>query len=142
MNKDLKQKNEFVLALREELKSLYGTRAHYTYGEGDFEAVKKGNGYSLVRRDANQQKDISGFEFSKDLCQRLPCNEQDLLRHVHAFASGQQGIESVLEKDHLQIKIGNKEYSVMTYIDAGYAGPIKLYFIEYPTLSFLTKKVA
>ena len=134
MPTELNQKNEFVLTLREHLKSRYRTKHQYTCGEGEFEGQKVGNAYCLVRRDPNKPKDISGFYFRKDLCSWAPQNTSDVLKDVHDFSQRDKNIESILgeEGKNLTIKFGNTKYLVTSYIDGGYAGEISVHFIKLP----------
>jgi hypothetical protein len=133
---DLTKKNEFVLALRDHLQSIYSTEHNYTFGEGDFEGKKIGEGYSLVRRDAKKPKDISGFVFRKDLCAWAPQNESDIIKDVHKFFEKYKNLESVIEEDgkRLSIKFGSTDYIVHTHIDGGYAGEISVYLVNIPFL--------
>jgi len=134
MPKELDRKNEFVLALREYLKSKYHTEHHYTCGERDFEGQKIGGAYYLVRRDSNKPKDISGFYFRKDLCFWEPQNASEVLKDVHDFCHREKNLESVLGKEgkNLTIKFGDNEYLVTSYIDVGYAGEISVSFMKLP----------
>ena len=138
----LNQKNKFVLALREYLKSRYKTEYHYTCGEGDFDGQKAGNAYGLVRRDLNKSRDIRGFCFRKDLCYWAPQNEAEVLRDVYNFSQRDKNLESVLDEEgkNLTIKFGNQEYLVTSYIDGGYAGEISVSFMKLP--SFFEERVA
>jgi len=132
MPNELDQKNNFVLALRDNLKSLYRTESHYTHGEDDFEAQKVGSAYCLVRKDQNKPRDVRGFCFRKDLCYWPPRDEAEILKEVHDFSSRYKNLESVLgkESEHLKIKFGDKEYFVTSHIDGGYAGEISISFTE------------
>jgi hypothetical protein len=139
MHKKLNQKNEFVIALREHLKSRYKTKNHYTCGESDFEAQKKDRAYCLIQRDLNKPKNISGFYFRKDLCHLVPENEAEVLKEVHNFSLKDKNIESVLGEDekNLTIRFNNKEYLVTSYVGRGYNGDICVNFMEFP--NFLKK---
>ncbi len=136
----LNHKNQFVVDLREHLKSKYGTKRDYTFGEGNYEAKKIGNGYHLVRRGFDKQRDISGFCLRKDLCSFPPQNEDRILQEVHDFALTQQKIESILEKHdalgksrkRLTISFWGQKYLVLANISEGYAGEIDVYFMELP----------
>ncbi len=134
MPTELTQKNEFVLALREHLKSRYQTEYHHTCGESNFEGQKLGRAYCLVRRDPNKLRDINGFYFRKDLCSWAPQDEAGILRDVHDFSSRDKNLKSVLGKDgkNLKIRFGGKEYLVTSHIDGGYAGEISVQFMESP----------
>ena len=134
MPTELNQKNEFVLALREHLKSRYGAEHHYTCGEGDFESQRVGDAYCLVCRNPNKPRDINGFYFRKDLCFWPPQSEADVLKEVHDFSSRDENLESILGKDgkNLKIKFDDKEYLVSSYIDKGYAGEISIHLMELP----------
>ena len=126
----LNQKNNFVISLREHLKSIYNTRYHYTFGESDFEYQKIDKGYSLIDRDPNKPRNISGFYFRKDLCSWLPQNATEVLKEIHDFASKDKNLESVLREDKKDLKItfGDKDYLVTSYINNSYAGNIVVWF--------------
>lgn len=129
----IRSKNEFVLELRDYLKSKYKTEQDYICGEGEFEGRRVGNAYCFVRKDPNEPKDISGFYFREDLCYWPPQSEADILRKVHNFSLS-KNLESMFKegKGYLKIKFGDSEYLVAPHIDDGYVGDIGVYFMELP----------
>ena len=132
----LEQKNDFVVALREHLKSRYQNDNPYTFGEGEFEAQVSEGCYSLVRRDTEKPEDISGFCFRKDLCScsYLFHSIDDVLKEAHNFALGRENVKSRLDKggEELEIAILGKKYHVRAYVGEGYAGEIGVDFMEAP----------
>jgi len=130
----LQEKNDFVLDLREHFQEKYGTKYHYTFGEGDDEAeIRNNNGcvsYHLVKRDPKKPRDLSGFVFRKDLCSYLPQNTDEILNNVHRFAV-KKGIESRLSKNsqddlRLNLEFDEIEYSVRAWIGELYADEINI----------------
>lgn len=131
---EINQKNEFVIALREYLKSKYNTNYHYTCGEDDFESKKIDDAYCLFRRDSDNEKNISGFFFRKDLCSPIPKNASEILKNIYEFSQNKKNIESELRGDGkgMKVKIGDRKYLVNSYIDEGHAGEISVSFMELP----------
>lgn len=126
------KKNKFVTDLRDHLISLYKTKQHYTYGEGEFKAQMKGNVYCLSRKDLNEKDNISGFCFRNDLCDCPPEDIGQVLKDIQVFSLKDESIESRLDTiaKSLEIKLNDKKYLIHSFIDEGYAGEISVYFIE------------
>ena len=130
------QKNNFVIELRDYLQKTYQTKYNYTCGAGDFEVSGANGTYTLILRSPNKPKNISGFYFRKDLCFFAPQSEKAILENINTFSSTKTDIESKLEENNkLTIKLGNKEYIVISHIEQGYAGEIGVYFMELPNFS-------
>jgi len=146
-NTSLQEKNNFVISLRDYLMESYGTDKHYTFGEGDFEGRMDDNGssasYSLVRRDPNKPRDISGFCFRKDLCMgfSVPSDDKKILMDIQEFSEKKKIKNELIEHkigdrdiNYLKIIIAGKEYMISAYIDDGYAGEMDVYFTESPII--------
>ncbi len=111
--KDLTDKNEFVLALRDHLASIYQTDYHYTYGKDEL-----GN-----------PKNISGFHFRKDLCNLLFLRENMLTKKIQSFAEANK-LETQNKEKYLTINFKQGEYIISTHIGKGCADNMSIYFIK------------
>lgn len=124
-------KNDFVLGLRDHLQAIYGTNCHYTPGECDFEAVKKGPAYFLQKKDPAKPPDISSFCLQKDLCDFPPESSASLAIDIIEYARDRK-VDLTLDKDLMVAKIARIEYIINANIDGGYAGHISVNLFPVP----------
>jgi hypothetical protein len=127
-------KNEFVLGLRDHLRAIYGTNSHYTPGESDSEAVKKGPAYILQKKDPTRPTDISSFCLQKDLCKHPPATSSELATDIIEYARQDKDVNLTLDKNLMVAKIAGVEYIINAYIDGGYAGHISVNLFPVPKI--------
>ncbi len=134
MDKKLATKNNFVKSLRDYLMLIYQTENHFTSGEGPIRVEKIGNAYIGVTRSPDEQEDLTGFYFRKDLCSGfLPSNDSGVLDEVKRFVSKDLEIKLLKETpEHLTLSIKDREYMVTAHIGELYADEISINF--YPSL--------
>ena len=112
LNHKDERKNNFILKLRDYINELFGTEASL---------VKSGD-------DPYKPIDISGIVLSKDTCSKSygPYTESELIKKIHEFAL-KQGAEVTKHDTYLGITLGNKSYTIITYVDDLYAGKISIH---------------
>ena len=96
-----------------------------------------GGGYSLVIKDPNQQKDLTGFRFRKDLCNWRPGSNGALSKVVQSFASRYPNIENISSSgaNNWTVKFGTEEYLLIPQMGGGYAGEFGLDVMHLPNFS-------
>lgn len=124
--KDLELKNDFVISLKDYLMSEYGFVNQYTSEGSNFENKKAS---CLFKRENEKSEDITGFCFRKDLCSKIPGDEEELLEKIHNFSvrNGRVSRQDPEYDEILKITIGKTDYRISPYIEKGEAGHIKIH---------------